>query len=191
MTEAVALLRDVPAEDVRGAVVHGREEPAPALRLRPEPRRVRAPELVRPLGRDPAAVGPVSAGMAPPHRHQQTVLPHQPQHPVLADPDPLGRKPRLHLPVALAEERTRLQHRPDLPAEAPRRSVPSSGLASRAVGDRTSVARPVALAAHTRSSVRPARSRTPSSAGTTGSSPDSPGQAPQELPQLVPVPPFF
>ena len=111
---AVARLRDVPADDVRGAVVDGREEPAPALRLRPEPRRVRAPELVRPLGPDPAAVGPVSAGMPPPHRRQQPMLPHQPQHPVLAHPDPLGREPRPHLPVALAEERTRLQYRPDL-----------------------------------------------------------------------------
>ncbi len=48
------------------------------------------------------------------HRREQPVLSHQAEHPVLADPDPLGRKPRLHLPVALAEERTRLQHRPDL-----------------------------------------------------------------------------
>ena len=59
---AVALLRNVPANDVRSAVVDGREEPAPALRLRPEPRRVRAPEFVRPLGADPAAVAPVSLG---------------------------------------------------------------------------------------------------------------------------------
>ena len=55
------------------------------------------------------------AGMPPPHWRQQPVRPHQPQHPVPADPDPLGRQPRLHLPVALAEERTRLQHRLDLP----------------------------------------------------------------------------
>ena len=33
---AVALLRNVPADDVRGAVVDGREEPAPALRTGPE-----------------------------------------------------------------------------------------------------------------------------------------------------------
>jgi len=101
---AVALLRNVPADDVRGAVVDGREEPAPAFCLHPEPRRVRAPELVRPLGPDPTAVAPVP-GMAPPHRRQQPGHPRQPQHSVLADPDPLGRKPRLHLPVALAEER--------------------------------------------------------------------------------------
>ena len=63
-------LRDVPADDVRGAVVDGPEEPAPALLLRPEPRRVRAPELVRPFGADPSAVAPVSAGMSPPHRRQ-------------------------------------------------------------------------------------------------------------------------
>ena len=37
--------------------------------------RVRAPELVRPLGADPSAVAPVSAGMPPPHRHQQSVRP--------------------------------------------------------------------------------------------------------------------
>ena len=52
--------------------------------------------------------------MPPPHRRQQPVLPHQAEHPVLAHPDPLGRKARLDLPVAFAEERTCLQHRPDL-----------------------------------------------------------------------------
>ena len=36
------------------------------------------PELVRPVGPDPAAVGPVPAGMPPPHRCQQPVLLHQP-----------------------------------------------------------------------------------------------------------------
>ena len=102
---AVALLRNVPSDDVRGAVVHGREEPAPAPRLRPEPLRVRAPEFVRPLGSDPSAVAPVSAGMPPPHRRQQSVRSHQPEHPVLADSDPLGRKSCLDLPVPLAEER--------------------------------------------------------------------------------------
>ena len=50
---AIALLRHVPADDVRSAVVDGPEEPAPALRSRPEPRRVRTPELVRPLRLDP------------------------------------------------------------------------------------------------------------------------------------------
>ena len=54
-------------------MIDGREEPAPGLRHRPEPRRVRAPEFVRPLGTDPAAVAPVSAGMPPPHRRQQPV----------------------------------------------------------------------------------------------------------------------
>ena len=72
---AIALLRDVPADDIRDAVVDGREEPAPALCLRPEPRRVRSPEFVGPLGPDPAAVAPVSAGMTPPHRRQQSVRP--------------------------------------------------------------------------------------------------------------------
>ena len=108
-----ALLRHVPADDVRSVVIDGREEPAPALCLRPEPRRVRSPEFVEPLGADPAAVAPVSAGMPPPHRRQQPVRP-QPEHPVLASPDPLGRKSRLDLPVALAQERACLQHRPDL-----------------------------------------------------------------------------
>ena len=62
----------------------------------------------------PAAVAPVSPGMSLPHRRQQSVRPHQPEHPVLADPDPLGPKPHLYLPVALAQERTLRQHRPDL-----------------------------------------------------------------------------
>ena len=63
----------VPADDVRGAVVDGPDEPAPALRSRPEPRRVRALEFVRPLGADPAAVAPVSGGDALPPRRQQSV----------------------------------------------------------------------------------------------------------------------
>ena len=71
----VALLRNVPADDVRGAAVDGPEEPSPVLSLHPEPRRVRAPKFVRLLGPDPAAVDPVSAGLAPPHRRQQPVLP--------------------------------------------------------------------------------------------------------------------
>ena len=77
---AVALLRNVPADDIRCAMVDGREEPAPALRIHPEARGVRASELVRVLGPDPAAVGTVPAGMPAPHRRQQPVRPHQAEH---------------------------------------------------------------------------------------------------------------
>ena len=122
------------------------------------------PELVRPVGPDPAAVGPVPAGMPPPHRCQQPVLLHQPQHPVLTRPDPLGREPRLHLAVALAEERTRFHHRPglfhQLLVAQCRLRAPLPGLS--AIGLR----RPALLRSqhNTRSSVRPSTSRTPSSA---------------------------
>ena len=153
-------------------MIDGREEPAPALRLRPEPRRIRAPKFVRPLGPDPAAVAPVPAGPPPPHRRQQPVLPHQAEHPVLARPDPLGRKPRLHLAVALAEERTRLQHRPDLPQQllvaqcrlrAPLPQLPAIGrrwpalLRPQRIHART---RDPPSLAHHRQRVRPLRRRT-------------------------------
>ena len=59
----------------------------------------------------------------------------------------------------------------------------------RAVGDRTPEARRAWPATRTRSNEPPATPRTPSSAGTDASPPDSPVQAPQELPQLVPVSP--
>ncbi len=46
-------------------------------------------------------------------------------------------------------------------------------------------------AARTRSIEAPATPRAPASRDTTGPSRDSPARAPQELPQLLPVPPFF
>ena len=49
-----------------------------------------------------------------PNRRQQSVLPHEPQDPVLARPGPPGRQARSHLPVPLAQERALRQHRPDL-----------------------------------------------------------------------------
>jgi len=48
---------------------------------------------------------------------QQPVLPHELRHPVLGDPDPLGRRQRFHLPVALPQEPTRLRRRRDLRKE--------------------------------------------------------------------------
>ena len=66
-------------------------------------------------------------------------------------PGPPCRKPRLHRPVALAEERALPSAPSGSPTATPRCSVPSSGPASPAAGDHTPVARPVALAAHRRS----------------------------------------
>ena len=76
------------------------------------------------------------------------------------------------------------------PPPAPRRSAPSSGSAFRAFGIGLARRTP-APATRTRSTARPATSRTPSSAGRPDSSPDSPARALQELPKLVPVPPLF
>ena len=113
---AVALLCDVPADDLRRAVVDGREEPTQALRLRPEPRRVRAPEFVRALGPGLGRCGSGLRGDAPAAPAPATRASASASAPGScrpASPWPQA-APRLHLPVALAEERTRLQHRPDL-----------------------------------------------------------------------------
>src|SRR5690606_36842164 len=56
---AVSLLCDVVYHDLSRAVVNCRKEPAPALPLRVEARRIGAPELIRALGANGTAVRPV------------------------------------------------------------------------------------------------------------------------------------
>src|SRR5258705_7352471 len=65
---AIAALGRLPADDLVRAVIDCAEEPAPAIALGPEARRVRAPELVRAIGRDAAGVRPIGMHMsrAPP-----------------------------------------------------------------------------------------------------------------------------
>src|SRR5439155_18080931 len=81
---AVAELRDMPADNVVTRVVDRAEEPTPALALRVEPRRVRPPHYVGPLGRDRTGVGGVAMRMAGALRREQPVHAHQPQDAVLA-----------------------------------------------------------------------------------------------------------
>ena len=114
----------------RDAVIHRHEEPAPPILLRVEPRRVRTPQLVRHIRRDPAAVAPVPTRvLSAPYGGQQPILPHQPQHAVLAHTDPLGSQTGPDLPVAFAQEVALLQP----PPPTPRRSASSSVLASSAL----------------------------------------------------------
>lgn len=75
---------------VRRAVVHGPKEPAPPILLRAEPRGVRAPQLVGPLGHDGPAMAPVPARVALTGWGQQPMLSHDPKHSGLAHPYPLG-----------------------------------------------------------------------------------------------------
>src|SRR5262249_13249818 len=62
----IAPLRRLPAHELVGRVVDRPEEPAPAVALGPEAGRIRAPELVGPVGRDAPGVGGVAMHMARP-----------------------------------------------------------------------------------------------------------------------------
>jgi len=83
---AVTELGHVPADDVVAGVVDRSEEPAPALTLGVEPRRIRAPHHVRPLGRDRASMSGIAMRMASALRRQQPMCPHQPEDTVFAHP---------------------------------------------------------------------------------------------------------
>src|SRR5262249_57514473 len=74
----IAALRRLPAHEFVGRVIDRPEEPAPAIPLGPEARRVRAPELDGPVGRDAPGVGGIAMHMARPRRSEEPVDPHQP-----------------------------------------------------------------------------------------------------------------
>src|SRR5262249_18040506 len=76
----IADLRDVPAHDLGRVVVDRPEEPAPALALGVEARRVRAPHLIGPGRDDRAGVHRVAVLVPRPARHQEVVRPHQAEH---------------------------------------------------------------------------------------------------------------
>ena len=111
---AVSLLGHMPSHDVADTVIDCHEQPAPAVRLRVEPGRIGAPQFVGRIGRDPAAVAPVSSRVPAAHRRQQPVLPHQPQHAVLAHSDPFRPQAGSHLPVPLTQEVALPEHLADL-----------------------------------------------------------------------------
>src|SRR5437667_171428 len=70
----IAELGGGPADDVIAVVIDGAEDPAPAVRLRVEPRRVGAPHLVRPRRSDRAGVRRVAIGRPQASRGQELVL---------------------------------------------------------------------------------------------------------------------
>src|SRR5690625_2211171 len=122
---AVSLLGDVVSHDLSRAVVNCRKEPAPALPLRVEARRIGAPELIRALGANRTAVRPVTALVDSPHRGKEPVLPHEAKDSVSADPNPFAPQHGPDLPVPLREERALLEHCSDLLQEL---SIGVSGL---------------------------------------------------------------
>src|SRR5438309_4398841 len=106
---AIADLRRVPADELVDAVIDRAEEPAPAVLLGVEARRVGAPHLVRPRRGDRAGVGriPVRRPQAP--RRQELVLAQEAQYALAADGEPAMGEPRADLPIALAVERRRAE----------------------------------------------------------------------------------
>jgi len=69
-------------------MVHRPEEPAPAVPPGVDLRRIRAPQLVGPIGHDPPGVGAIAMHVVPPRGRQEVRLPHQAQHARLPDGDP-------------------------------------------------------------------------------------------------------
>ena len=99
---AINDLRDVPAHHLGRVVIDRAEEPAPALALGIEARRVRAPHLVRAHGNDRPRVRSVAVLMTRSARGEQMVLAHQAQHTLAPDPDVLGAQPEVHLAMPFA-----------------------------------------------------------------------------------------
>lgn len=108
--EAVDALGHVPTHDVVDAVVDRSEEPHPAVLFGLKAGAVGASDLIGLGGPDRWVMDPGVVLVADPGRGQQTGLPHQPQHPVLADLQP---QPSPHLAIALAVELGIGQHLPD------------------------------------------------------------------------------
>src|SRR5262245_12989592 len=110
---AVADLRGVPAHELVHAVVDGAEEPAPAVHLGVEPRRVGAPHLIRVRGGDRAGVRRIAIRRSEPPGREQVLHAHQAQDAFPTDRQaPMGQA-GADLPIAFAVERRRRQHRAD------------------------------------------------------------------------------
>src|SRR5207245_10799573 len=90
---AIADLGDVPPHHLGRVVIDRAEEPAPALALGVEARRVRAPHLVGPRRDDRPRVRRVAVLMARSARREQMVRAHQAQHALAPDPDAVGTQP--------------------------------------------------------------------------------------------------
>ena len=92
---AIAELRHVPADEVVAVVIDRSEEPAPAVLLGVEARRVGAPQRVGPRGDDGPGVGGIPVRGTQPAGRQELMLAHQPQ-------DACRRRPRPGAPAAPA-----------------------------------------------------------------------------------------
>src|SRR6516165_2062609 len=82
---AIADLRGVPAHELVHAVVDGAEEPAPAILLGIEARRVGAPHLIRARRGDRAGVRRIAIRRSEAPRREQVMYAHQAQDPLPAD----------------------------------------------------------------------------------------------------------
>src|SRR5262245_52542301 len=82
---AIADLRGVPAHELVHAMVDGAEEPAPAVLLGVEPRRVGAPHLIRVRRGDRAGVRRIAIRRSEPPGREQVMAAHQAQDAFAAD----------------------------------------------------------------------------------------------------------
>ena len=108
---AVALLRHVPADDLRCSALDGLEDPSAFVQNRdasvPQSSSGLSVRIRPPLLRSPQRCPRRTGTSSPCSRIGLSTR-------SLPTRIPSGRTPRLHLAVTLTEERTRLQHRPDL-----------------------------------------------------------------------------
>ena len=109
---AISLLGHMPADDVLAEVIDRAEEPAPAVLSSIEARRVGAPQLVRLLGHDRSAVGPIAVDVTPAMRSEKTMLAHQTQYSVLADTDSTRSKSDSDLAMTFPSVPTSVRHFP-------------------------------------------------------------------------------
>ncbi len=94
-----ALLADVRADALGAVMIHGAENPTPAVFERKHPCAVRAPHLVWRVGRD-ASIVFLFGALTNPVRREQPVLAHQPQHSLAADAD-VGPHPQARPDLAM------------------------------------------------------------------------------------------
>ena len=126
--EAAPDFAHVPPHALRVPVFDCREDPAPPVVEREYPHAVRPPHHVGRLGDDPPVVG-LRGALTPAVRGEQSVRPHDAQHPRAGDSDPVqDPKPCVDLAMAFAVERGPSEigtnHRQQLRVRLPRRRPP-------------------------------------------------------------------
>src|SRR3989441_1478273 len=116
---AIAELGRVPADDFVEMVIEGAEEPAPAVTLGIEARRIGPPHHVWSIRGDRPVVGRVAIRGSQAPRGQQPVRAHQPEHALATDRPAAMGEARAHLAIAFAMKGTRGQHGLDFLHEIP------------------------------------------------------------------------